>query len=974
MRDEETSRVNDVALSTPLCVALQIALARLLRSWGIVPAAVTSHSSGEIAAACAVGAVSLQSTMASVLSRGELAGEMSAHISGKGGMIAVGLSPEAAQKYIGHVSSGKLVAACLNSPSSTTVSGDVPAIEELERMLKGDGVFARRLKVDAAWHSHHVQAIVKPYHALLSKHRTSEDGVLAEVVYSSPTTGTRMASVRDIRDPQHWVDSLTNPVRFVESFRNMCFAGEVEESDVDVVVEVGPHGALSGPIHEIKATLPEFQGADISYLTCLVRKNNAVSTMQALAGELVRKGYPVDMEAVNFPCGRNKSEVHVLHDLPHYPWNHVTRHWSESRFNKALRQRRETPHDLLGALALGCNIQAPSWRHVIRIADLPWVRDHVIQSNIVFPGGGYLCMAIEGASAHLQIQDPTKTIRGYQLRDVDILQALIIPESADGVEVQLSLRPCNTKDISATGWQEFQVCSVTADNTWLEHCRGLIKVDVQQQLLSPCAPPDSQANYRIRVDPRDIYAGLRAAGIYHGPVFQNLMNIRAREKQSVSAFTVADTASTMPSRYQHQHVIHPTTLDTVFQAAYTALPGAGSNTQNSQIPKSIKRLWVAHDIRSQPGYCFNAYTNLVRANAQSFEADIAVVNDGANGAPVLTVDGFVCQSIGNAPAQPSDSCENEKFITVKWAPDISFLKSAFLKQQLSYPIDSTEAKTLVDLRRLCVYFINDALASLTAADVQQLDSHHKRFYIWMKLQAELANLDKQALGSSQWSLATHDEKEALIAKASAASVNGQMICLLGPQLTAILRREVTPLELMLEDGFLNRYYEDLLKLDRSTQQVGQLVRYFVHKNPRAKILEVGAGTGGATTSVLTALGTDDSDGGPLATSYDFTDLSSGFFEAAQEKFKAWKNLIRYKKLDIEQDPLKQGFEGGSYDLIVACQVLHATKSMNNTMDNVRKLLKPGGKVLLIETTQDQRDVQFAFGLLPGWWLSMAQLW
>lgn len=968
MRDEETSRVNDVTLSTPLCVALQIALARLLRSWGIVPSAVTSHSSGEIAAACVVGALSLKSTMASVLSRGELAGEMGRLVAGKGGMIAVGLSPEGVEKYLRRVSSGKLVAACMNSPISTTVSGDVPAVEELETILKEDHIFARRLKVEAAWHSHHVQSIAKPYRAFLEKFVKREDGVLEDVIYSSPTTGRRMASVRDISTPQHWVDSLTNPVQFVESFRNMCFGGD-GGADVDLVIEVGPHGALSGPIHEIMSTLPEFS---ISYLTCLVRKNNAVSTMQALACELVRKGYPVDMEAVNFPFGRN--EARVLHDLPHYPWNHTTRHWSESRANMALRQRREAPHDLLGALALGCNMLAPSWRHVIRISDLPWVRDHLVQSNIVYPGAGYLCMAIEGACAQQQQQQQQTPIRGYQLRDVDILQALIIPESADGVEVQLTLRPCNTKDISATGWQEFQICSVTADNTWLEHCKGLIKVDVQHHQSPWRAAPPTQADYRIRVDPRDVYAGLRSAGIHHGPIFQNLKNIRARDKQSVSAFTVADTASTMPSHYQHQHVIHPTTLDTVFQAAYTALPGAGSKTQSSQIPRSIKHLWVAHDIKSEPNHCFNAYTNLSRANSQSFEADIAVVNDGADDAPVLTVDGFVCQSIGNAPTHQSDSHENEKFITGKWAPDISFLKPAFLKQQLGCPIDSTEADTLVDLRRLCVYFINDALAALTAADVQQLDSHHKKFYIWMKLQVELASLDKLAPGSSQWSLATPEEKAALIAKASTASVNGEMICRLGPELTAILRREVTPLELMLEDGFLNRYYEDALKLDRSTRQVGELVRYFVHKNPRAKILEVGAGTGGATTSVLTALGTDDSDGGPVAASYDFTDLSSGFFEAAQEKFKAWKNLVRYKKLDIEQDPLNQGFEGGSYDLIVACQVLHATKSMDNTMDNVRKLLKPGGKVLLIETTQDQLDVQFAFGLLPGWWLSMAQLW
>ncbi|KIM94092.1 hypothetical protein OIDMADRAFT_207730 [Oidiodendron maius Zn] len=978
-RGEETSRVNNVALSTPLCVALQIALARLLQSWGITPNAVTSHSSGEMAAACAVGALSLRSTMASVLSRGELAGEMTALAERKGGMIAVGLGAAEAEKFLDQVTSGQLVAACFNSPSSTTISGDASAVEELEGILKSQQIFARRLKVDAAWHSHHVQSIAKPYRSFLERYATPVEGELDSVIYSSPTTGQRMKSLKDISNSQHWVDSLTNPVRFVEAFRNMCFGDNEDESnavEVDMVIEIGPHGALSGPIHEIMSTLPEFRksGVDISYLTCLVRKNDAVSTVQALACELARKGYPVDMDAVNFPSGRNKHDVQVLHDLPHYPWNHTTRHWSESRLNQSLRHRQGSPHDLLGSLSLGCNMLSPTWRHVIRISDVPWVRDHTVQTNIVYPGAGYLCMAIEGAHMQVQLQQKQQqtTIRGYRLRDIDILQALVIPESAGGIEVQLTLRPCNVKDLSATGWQEFQICSVTSGDSWLEHCKGLIKVDMQQQQQqheSQRSPPSqTQSDYRIRIDPKDIYANLRAAGIHHGPIFQNLKNIRARNKQSVSTFVVADTATTMPSNYEQPHILHPTTLDTVFQAAYTALPGAGSRTQNSQIPKSVKHVWVAHDIKSNTGHRFNAYTELNRANAQSFEADIVVANEVGN-IPVLTVDGFVCQSIGNVTNQEPDCHANEKFITSKWAPDISFIKPAFLKQELNCPINSAEAEILVDLRRLCVYYIKDALCALTAGDVQQLSSHHKKFYVWMKLQVKLANENKLGAGSSLWLPATSRDKATLAAKANAASVNGEMICRLGPHLAKILRCELTPLELMLEDGFLNQYYEDALKLDRSNFQVSHLIKYLAHKNPRAKILEIGAGTGGATKSVLTALGTDDCDGGPLASSYEFTDLSSGFFEAAQDKFKAWKNLVKYKKLDIEQDPEKQGFNESSYDLIVACQVLHATKSMTNTMNNVRKLLKPGGKIILIETTQDQLDVQFAFGLLPGWWLS-----
>jgi ubiquinone/menaquinone biosynthesis C-methylase UbiE len=239
----------------------------------------------------------------------------------------------------------------------------------------------------------------------------------------------------------------------------------------------------------------------------------------------------------------------------------------------------------------------------------------------------------------------------------------------------------------------------------------------------------------------------------------------------------------------------------------------------------------------------------------------------------------------------------------------------------------------------------------------------------MKLQVDLAGCGKLAPGSSHWHEATPEQIATLTDKVNAASVNGEMLCRLGPQLVPILRREKTPLEIMVEDGFLNKFYENSLKLDRSSRQVCEVLKHTVHKNPRLKILEIGAGTGSATAPILATLGDDNSGDGPFASSYDFTDLSTGFFEAAQEKFKDWKNLVRYKKLDIDQDPLKQGFEGGSYDVIIACRVLSATKSMQNTMGNVRKLLKPGGKLLLIETTRDQLDTQFSLSLLPGWWLS-----
>jgi acyl transferase domain-containing protein len=967
--------VNELDYSTPVCVAVQIALTHLLRSWDIVPTAVTSHSSGEIAAAYAAGALDLPSAMAIVFARGGLASDMNRQLARKGGMVAVGLGVENSKKYLSAVTNGQVVVACENSPSSITVSGDVPGLDQLEAALKRDNIFARRLKVDAAWHSHHMDAVADAYYASMDKKvRPAQDRL--DFIFSSPSTGVRMDSVVEIGNPAHWVNSLTGPVKFVDAFRNMCFDDSGSgEPTVDMVIEVGPHAALSGPIQDIMM-LPEFKGINIPYASCLVRKQSAVATMQGLVTTLFQKGYSVNLAPVNFPLGIYG--VKVLHDLPRYPWNHQTRHWVEPRANRAHRQRIDSYHDLLGSLVPGANMETPTWRHVIRLNDLPWVRDHVVQNNIVYPAAGFVAMALEGMAFLSSRKHAGREIVGYELRDVDILNALLVPETSEGIEVQLQLRPCNKKDISTLGWTEFQVQSVTAESKWTDHCKGIISIQyaaiddnahsMSKESQHKLDQPMSESDYRVHINAQDVYADLRAGGICHGPIFRNIKSIHARNKQSVVTFSVVDTAAVMPKGYQHQHIIHPTTLDSVFQAVYTALPGAGSKPHISRVPRSISKLWVAHNVATEPNQSFKAYVDLGHIDPQSTTTSLTVVDASAADdilRPVVTIDGFVYQSIGNAPAKTTDPWIKEKFATVKWAPDVTFLKEAFLRKQLGSELSAEEARMLMDLRQACLFFIFDALHELTAVDLQKLEWYHKKFYMWMRLQVELARTNELSPTSSEWATVTSKEKAEILDRVRTDSTNGEMVCKLGPHIPAILRGEVTALELMLEKSLLSRYYLDGLKWGRANEKLGEMVRHFAHKHPRAKMIEIGGGTGGATRHILNALGTES----PAAASYDFTDVSSGFFEAAKEKFHNWQDLVRYKKLDIEQDPSKQGFEEGTYDVVVACQVLHATKCMKTTMTHVRKLLKPGGKLFIMETTQDQLDVQFVFGFLPGWWLS-----
>jgi ubiquinone/menaquinone biosynthesis C-methylase UbiE len=155
---------------------------------------------------------------------------------------------------------------------------------------------------------------------------------------------------------------------------------------------------------------------------------------------------------------------------------------------------------------------------------------------------------------------------------------------------------------------------------------------------------------------------------------------------------------------------------------------------------------------------------------------------------------------------------------------------------------------------------------------------------------------------------------------------------------------------------------------RSYKHLSRIVELYAIKNPGAMVLEIGAGTGGATTTILEGFGTRGDGTGSILGHYTFTDISLGFFEAAKSKFAAWTSLMNFKKLNIEVNPSEQGFTNNTYDLIVAASCLHATKNLTTSMSHVRQLLKPGGTLLLIEATADRLEGQLVFGTLPGWWL------
>ncbi|KAL6230719.1 hypothetical protein BDW75DRAFT_59054 [Aspergillus navahoensis] len=977
-RDRSESRVNNVELSTPLCVAVQISLVRLLRSWGLKPVAVTSHSSGEIAAAYAVGALSCKSAMAVAYHRALLAANKCLQSSNKGAMVAVGMGHREAKSYLTQLEtrSGMATVACINSPASTTVSGDDSAVTEFETLARNNGIYTHRLKIETAFHSHHMKPIAGPYgmalHGLLSP---AKDTDVDKITFSSPVTGGRVDVLSELLEPKYWVDSLLQPVQFVDAFTDMVLVNsDSTGSNVDVILEVGPHTALGSPIRQILAE-PGFAGLNLHCLGCLVRGTSAIESMHSLAASLLAEGVPLDLDAINFPRGRPPS-IGLLSDLPPYPWNHQTRHWYESRFNKALRERSQPPHDLLGNLVLGTDLHNPSWRQILRLTDTPWIREHVIQNSILFPGAGFICLAIEALRRLVDLHSKdSQAVMGYRLRDIDILQALIVPETDDGIEIQTSLRAVNDRNIGSREWKYFEISSVTSDNRWTVHARGLIVRELEDapDKTVPKSRPAGLSGYTRHFMGSDLYATLRTFGINHQKTFQAITCIEqaGNNKRADSLLSVPDTS--MPMVLSHPELVHPTTLDAVIQTAYTPLLGK-SEDANGKVPRSIGSLWISSAISNNAGHKFKAVAALQHADARSMRANITMVDyDDETALPVLEIRDAVYQSLGQNTTRPptDDHWTKEPCIKLKWAPDISLLSNPareYIRQQLSHPMNIDETRTLLALRRVCLYYISDAIAALTSGDIYHLESHHAKFFVWMQHQVKLAADGRLGPDSQCWLDDTPVQRERLIAEVRNTSVNGEMACQLGPHLPVILRKQKAPLELMMEGNLLNRYYRHALRADRVLPQAANILEYIIHKNPRARILEIGGGTGGFTRYALPKIGTFKT-GGPLAELYHFTDISPSFFDAAQEEFAPWSDIMLFDKLDIEVDPASQGFDLESYDVVIAAQVLHATTSMARTMSNVRKLLKPGGTLLLVETTQDQLDTQFSFGLLPGWWLS-----
>ena len=373
-----------------MCTALQIALVDLLFSWNIKPDAVIGHSSGEIAAAYCVYGLSSESALKIAYYRGVFATKLSENTSVQGAMLFVGMSEPDVEPYIQQVAQsigGTMVIGCINSPNSVTLSGDHSCIEALDKLVTGNGIFTRKLKVNVAYHSPHMAQISREYGEAIRnispriKSFDEDDSVHCPIMFSS-VSGARI-KLAELSSATYWIKNLTSKVEFsqaVERIADHLVARRESRSGVRtnkcIFMEIGPSSALRRPIRDIVSKITP---ADtIIYDSVLEKDLSAtVCCLQAI-GRLYMSGYPIDFTQLNHLSVNG--EPSTLIDLPQYCFDHSHVFWQESRISKNFRFRKYPRHELLGSPVIDWNPLKPRWRNIIKIAENPWIQDHKVRN------------------------------------------------------------------------------------------------------------------------------------------------------------------------------------------------------------------------------------------------------------------------------------------------------------------------------------------------------------------------------------------------------------------------------------------------------------------------------------------------------------------------------------------------------------------------------------------------------------------
>ena len=943
-RDEHDSRIGETNIAQPAIFALQLALAEMWMQAGVRPAAVIGHSIGEVAAAHLAGVLSFEDAVKLIYHRSRVQQQAS----GQGKMLAVGLTRADAEAIVADYS-GQVYIGAANGAQSMVLSGDPEPLEAIRGRLEAERRFARFLQVDVAFHSHQMD----PLEGELKRSLADLKPRAPSFPMYSTVTGQRVTD--ELLDADYWWANIREPVEFSPTIDRLVRDG------FGVFIEIGPH-----PIHKvsIEEALAAAKTEGLA-LGSLVRKAPERRALLTSMAELYVRGVELDWRGVN------AAEPAKL-ALPHYPWQR-TRHWNET---EASIRMRSVP---AGHPLVGLHETSPDdpERHVWRIdldpRRIAWLEDHRVQGPMVFPGAGHMDLAL-GCFEQLYGRGR------FDILEVRFEKPLFIFDDRPPPDVQVVLQ----------GDRRFAICSRQVDaSDWVTNSTGRVR----ERELEPPPRLDLESLRRQApdvVDPAELYATHDRNGLMLGPTFKALTQLGGGPQRSIGRIEAPPAIA----RDVLRHCSHPGLLDSSFQSMTLAVGFDPESTEKKlYIPTAIGKLTMY----GPPSSTLWAYSEGHRETSEGQgESELWILND--EGEVHIHIQGFQVKSITRQVDAEQDL--TDWLYTLDWVPRVHqrtgrlapFVPEVTALAAAVEPVVRAARESDLhaeyhmverEIDRLCIGYTTAALRDLglnfTPGWIFDTDEQgvalgiapqQKRLFRRLLQLLELAGLLES--DGEEWKVVATPEAidtDELLAQIRAVYPGYEpelrILEPCGRHQAAVLRGELNPTELLFPNGDLipmAELYRSSHTFDFANLIPAKIVEELVAALPDdrpLRVLEIGAGTGGTTQRLLEVLPAN-------RTQYVFTDVGALFLGAAQNEWREW-DFLEFRELDIERAPEEQGFGSGYYDLVVASNVLHATRDLTETLRHCRRLLAPGGCLIIVEVTKPALFAELTVGLTEGWW-------